>query len=542
MPTTVDDINSWLTQKENEHFEFKAASNSFDFDKLAEYCCALANEGGGKIVLGITDKLPRKVIGSQAFANLEQTTLGLLTAFSRLCKVEPEEIAHPNGRVIVFTVKARPRGMALPYKGVYWMRAGESLTPMSYDMLRAIHEEHAPDFSALICEAASETDLAPDAIEKFRQIWMKKTGNAHLATLTSRQLLSDAELLVNDKVTNAALILLGTPQALAKHLPQAEVIFEYRAEHSVSHNARVEYRRGYLLFHDELWLEINKRNDIQHYQDNWHDWEILTFDELVIREAIQNAIVHRDYRQHASILIHQFPKQMDVISPGGFLPGITPENILWKHVPRNRLVAEALQKCGLVDRSGQGANRMFEQSIRQGKRLPDYSRTSEHEVNLVLEGQVQDPQFVRFLERTAQEKKLSFTIEDLLVLDCIHRETAIHTDPAIKQHLKLLQENGIVEKVAGRGKSSKYILSRHFYNFIGQKGVYTRKKGLSLDQNKLLLLGHIQENGFAAMSDLEQVLPNLSKKQLTNMLNKLKEDGKIKLVGQKRGSRWEMTQ
>jgi len=74
----VPDISSLLEAKEGEQVEFKRAENTFEFDELAKYACALANRGGGCVVLGITDKRPRQVIGSRAFSQPERTRNGLM--------------------------------------------------------------------------------------------------------------------------------------------------------------------------------------------------------------------------------------------------------------------------------------------------------------------------------------------------------------------------------------------------------------------------------------------------------------------------------
>lgn len=542
MAIDIGTIDAWLSQKENEHIEFKAASNSFDFDKLAQYCCALANEGGGSIVFGIDDMIPRKVVGSNAFADIENVKLRLFDGFYRMLKVSVEEFQHPEGRIVVFTVRERPKGTALNYKGVHYMRVGESLTHMSYEMLRIIHEESAPDFSALICDQATINDLDDTAIRNFREAWAKKSKNANLLTLSKEQLLSDAELIRDSQISYAALLLLGTNNALKRYLPNAEIVFEYRTDNSsISYQERREFKTGYLLYQDELWETINKRNELQHYEDAFHFWNIETFDESTVREAIQNAVVHRDYRQQSSVFIRQCQTTLDVKSPGGFPPGISPSNLLWQQYPRNRRLAEALQKCGLIERSGQGIDRMYSQSIKQGKKLPDYSKSSAAEVQLLLEGAIQDPQFIRFLEQVAKEKQISFSIEDLLLLDCIHnsREIPDQIKNLVNKHL----DHGIIEKATGtRGRGLKYILSVKFYKFIGKQGAYTRKKGLSMGQNKLLLLAHIERNRSATMSELEQVVPNLTKRQVSTLLNKLKEEGRISLIGQKRGSRWQLNE
>lgn len=232
-------FNAWLAAPEGAHLEFKEAKNRYDFEELVRYCVALANEGGGRMILGETDARPRRVVGSQAFADLDRTKQGLIERLH--LRIEGEEVQHPNGRVLIFHAPARPVGMPIQYGGAYWMRAGSSLATMTPDMLKAIFAEASPDFSAEPCAKAKLGDLDPAAMEGFRGRWLKKSGNAGLAKLSHEQLLADAELLVDGELNYAALILLGTRASLGKHLAQSEVIFEYRStEGSVPFQQRVE--------------------------------------------------------------------------------------------------------------------------------------------------------------------------------------------------------------------------------------------------------------------------------------------------------------
>ena len=240
---TVSDqqLEQWLSAREDEHLEFKEAKNIFHFEKLVTYCAALANEGGGSTVLGVSDTVPRKVVGSQVFTSLERTKAGLIEKL-RL-RIEAQEIAHADGRVLVFTAPARPIGVPVAVDGAYWMRAGEDLAAMTPDMLRRIFDEAGPDLSAEICPKATLADLDPAAIESLRERWSRHSANTTLAKRPVDKLLQDAELIVSNGVTYADLILLGTRTALGRLLAQAEVIFEYRSTPRPGPaNQREEYR------------------------------------------------------------------------------------------------------------------------------------------------------------------------------------------------------------------------------------------------------------------------------------------------------------
>lgn len=533
MPSTLERLKEWMKSKEHENLEFKEAKSHFDFEKLTKYCTALANEGGGKMILGVTDKFPRKVVGCNEFNNLERTKAGLVERLH--LRIDVEEVLHPDGRVLIFRVPSRPLGFPIQYKGAYWMRAGEDLVPMTQDQLKRIFAESGPDFSSEVCHEASITDLDATTIKVFRDKWAAKSKNASLISLSDEQLLSDAELIVDGGVTYAALILFGTKRALGKFLAQAEIVFEYRlTEASIPAHQRKEYREGFFLVDGDLWETINLRNDVQQYRDGLFMKDIPTFNEDVVREAVLNAVCHRDYRLGASTFVRQYPRKLEIFSPGGFPPGITPENVLWKQFPRNRRLAEAFAKCGLVERSGQGMDRIFGACIKESKPNPDFSGTDDFQVAVTLRCEVQDVQFLRFLEQVGQERLESFSANDFLVLDAIHREHRIadHLKPRIPHLLDL----GVIEK-AGR---AKYILSRKFYSFLGKKGVYTRKKGLDRETNKELLYKHICDNrkDGSKLEELLQVLPSCTSNQVQKFLQALKREGRIFKTGITSASRW----
>ena len=279
------------------------------------------------------------------------------------------------------------------------------------------------------------------------------------------------------------------------------------------------------------------RNDRQPYRDGLFVMDVPTFDEVQVREALLNAVAHRDYRLGGSVFVRQFAQRLEVVSPGGFPPGITPANVLDQQNPRNRRLAEALARCGLIERSGQGMNLMFERAIRQGKPLPDFAGTSAHEVRLCLRGLVADPAFVRFMEQLGEETLRGFSTHDFLVLDHLHRAQPLNA--ALRARLPRLVEMGAVE-ATGRGRATRYLLSQRLYGALGAKGVYTRKKGLDRDTNKALLLQHIDRNASegSPMHEFLQVLPALGRGQIQALVQALADEGRVHLVGRTKGARW----
>lgn len=525
-----------MAEPEGARLEFKEAKENYHFEKLVDYCVALANEGGGKILLGVTDKRPRRIVGSAAFAEPGRTEAGLHTRLGH--RIPVEEVQTSQGRVLVVHVPSRLPGTAWQFNGCFLKRAGDDLAALSDSELRAMFAETGPDFSAQVCAAATAADLSTEAIRRFREKWAEKVNDARRLSWTDAQTLADAELTVDGGVTYAALILFGTRSALGRHLAQAELVFEYRSSEASGPAAeRVEYREGFFLWRQDIWDRINLRNDRQSYQDGLFRKEVPTFDEVSVREALLNAVAHRDYRLGGSVFVRQYARRLEIVSPGGLPAGVTLENILDQQNPRNRRLAEALAKVGLIERSGQGMNLMYESAVLYGKALPSFDGTSDTEVRLTLAGTLNSPELVRFLERLGSDKTKAFSTYDFLILDLLSRELEI---PAhLRKFLPALISAGAVESV-GRGGDARYILARELYASLRSKGTYTRRKGLDRETNKALLLKHITDNAGTGsqMDEFRQVLPALSREAVRNLLRELQRENRVHTIGATKAARW----
>ena len=528
---TLDEI---IEAKEGEEFEFKEAKNSFEYDKLVKYACAISNRGGGYVVFGITDKRPRKVVGSRAFEQPERTRRGLIDKL-RIgidFKVFNEQ---SSDRVLVFKVSGRPIGVPVMADGIAWWRDGDSLVPMPAEEMRLIFNEAARDFSAEICDGASLDDISEDAVADFRERWIAKSNREDLRNCSLEQILRDCEALTSAGLTNAAVVLFGKREAVGRLLPQSEIIYEYRSsEEAGPADFRVEFRKGFFLGYEELWNQIAQRNTVQHYRDKFFIPDIPTFDEGIVRELILNAVSHRDYQLAPPVFVRQFAQRIEIDNPGGFPPDVNIENIIDRQSPRNRRIADIFSKCGLVERSGQGMNLIYNQSILQGKALPDFSGTDRLHVKVTHSGIVEDPALVAMMSKIGRETLRGFSTRDLLVVHNVRKKLPI--PDSMHGHLEKLLELGIVERIS----HGKYILGRRYYQQTGHGGAYTRQKGLKTDAIKALILQHIGENDAlgSPYSDFAEAFPAMARSSLQKILRDMRDENKIMVIGEKRGARW----
>ena len=526
-------IEELLNAPEGEHFEFKEAKIRFDSGEAARYCCALSNWGGGKFVLGITDKRPRQVVGSRAFEQPERTRKGLIDKLR--VRVDFDILEQDGKRVLVFDVAGRPAGLPVQAEGIAWWRDGDSLVPMPEDVRRRIYAETGFDFSGSVCDGATIQDLDGDAIEAFRAKWVEKSGGKRIKNLSAEQLLIDCEAITDDGITYAALAMFGTRATLGKHLPQSEIIFEYRAsDASGPAQQREEFRIGFFSCYDRLWELVNLRNDKQHYQEGFFVFDIPTFNERVVRESILNAVSHRNYQLGGSVFVKQYRDRLVVESPGGFPTGVTLENLLDRQSPRNRRIAEMLALCGLVERSGQGMNLIYELSIKEAKPLPDFQGTDDNFVRITLNGLVLDRKMLALINKIGNERLEAMATDDFLVVDALFHEQPL--SEALRSRTKRLIDMGLVEHVS----RNKYVLARSLYEAVDKTGVHTRVVGLDRDMNKELLLKHIRKNGEKGtpLRELEQVLPSHSRNQIKVLVRELQQSDKIYVADKTSAARW----
>lgn len=308
--------------KESEdRIEFKEAKRNFPYaggshtnqeDRrkcFLGYVVALANEGGGKLILGIADNNPHDVVGSDfavgKIGDLEDET------YSRLgIRIRMEEKYEQERRVLIIHIPSRPIGKMMKFEGVPLMRVGESLRNMSDEEMFSILSEQEPDFSAKICKSISIADLDEAAIKKMKESYARKQRNPAFAQLSTEQVLTDLKLFDNGKLSYAALILLAKAEVIHAKLPQSKAIWEFRnSEAQIHYDSREVIDEPLFLAIDSIWKLINQPSFNRKYpvQSGAYIFDLYHFNEEVIREAVLNAIAHRDYTITSEVVIKQYP-------------------------------------------------------------------------------------------------------------------------------------------------------------------------------------------------------------------------------------------
>lgn len=413
---------------------------------------------------------------------------------------------------------------------------------MTPDQLQAVFAECVVDPSALPVGRATLADLDPSAIEALRALWAAKAERtigrdraAEIRALAPFEVVQRTGLGAEGEVTLAAIVLLGHEHALRRLLPNHEIIYEYRDRPgSIEARIRRNVRRAFFLVHDELWGLVDARNPITEIPAGFLRTSVAAFNELSVREGVLNAVAHRDHERPESIFLRHDPQHLVIDSPGGFPPTVTPENVMDRQVPRNRLIAESLERAGFVERSGQGADIMFREAVREAKPLPSFEGTDATRVRLTLSSAIRDPELVRAMDAIVRDDLTVLDARDFLVLDHVARDG--RPPRALLGRVQRLVDIGVLE-VRPRGR---YGLSRRLYAAGGRKGDYTRARGLDRLAQLELILQHLRQAGEqgAPIGEVMQIFPHLTRFQVFGLLDQLRKEHRAHVRGERRAARW----
>jgi ATP-dependent DNA helicase RecG len=385
MTTTIEQIESLLlVRAENEHLEFKSAENSYEFEELVDYCVALANEGGGRMILGITDKVPRRVVGSKAFEVPERTVSGIHTRVQ--LKVLCEEVLHPSGRVLIFHIPSRPFGQPVHHKGRYLMRAGESLVPMSPDQLKRIMAEGEPDWA--LKPALTECDGERVVQLLDTQSYFDLLGLPYPATRDAVLDRFSRERLVERTgdfwtITNLGAIL------FAKKLDQFDLLVR-KAPRVIVYEGRGKLKtksdhpgmRGYAVGFEGLLEFINGLVPSNEVIEQALRREVKMFPDIAVRELVANALIHQDFAESGGgVVIELFEDRMEVSNPGK--PFIPPDRFIDEYRSRNERLADLMRRLGICEEKGSGVDKVIHAAEVYQLPAPDF-RVGEHRTTAIL--------------------------------------------------------------------------------------------------------------------------------------------------------------
>ncbi|KES24583.1 MULTISPECIES: ATP-binding protein [Pseudomonas] len=530
--------------------EFKSDLKKLSDRELIEALVCLANAEGGELWLGIEDD--GTPTGLHAEHQLLDGLAGMVaarTSPSLSVKAEAVEVAGVSvARICV----PKSQGEVATTAGVYLRRRlKHDGTPECVAMLPHERSSRASSFGLIDVSAqpvvgATLADLDPLERERLRQAVQQYGGDRVLLELDDEAL--DGALLLTARQSDGSrvptltgLLLVGRETSLRQLVPSHEFAFQVLAQQAVRFN---EFRRFPLLKALD-WLETNFRpyNPEEELQVGLFRVPVPKVDLGAFREAVANALIHRDYHRLGAVHVRLEDDALVVSNPGGLVDGVTLANLLVTEPrPRNPALADAMKRIGVVERSGRGVDKIFRGLLKFGRPAPDYSHTSAQNVVLRLPTTEADLEFRRLVVEEERRRNAELPIDSLIALAALRELKRLTADAlaeriqrdatSAKRTLEALTEAGLVE-AHGATRARSYTLSASLYQAVGDKAAYTRQLGFSVIQHEQMVLSYVRQHGQIRRADVME-LCRLSTDQAAKLLKRMKEQGALMQQGERR--------
>ena len=505
---------------ENEVVEFKLATNDFDQNKIGQYFSAISNEANlkgmqhGWLVFGVNNKTQevkgtdyRDRHGLEILKHeIAQNTTGMIT-FTDVFEVFDDE-----KRVIMFKIPAAVTAIPTAWKGHYYGREGESISPLSLEELDRLRGQARYDWSKQLIEGSRVNHLDKNAIQIARENYKIKQNRVHISmevdNMSDEEFLTKTKLTVDGKLTNAAMVLLGNPDHDNLLDTPARVMWRLYGSNNMVKDY-TEFNIPFLTVVDKVYAKI--RNLIYRYMPNQMTLfpvETQQYDISLLRELLNNCIAHQDYTTGGRIYLDEFEDAVVISNPGNFIPGDVLKVLKPNYTApyyRNQLLADAMVKLNMIDTVQMGIRKVFDIQRNRYFPMPDYNLDTPQKVAVTVYGKVLDENYTRLLFERGD-----LSLDIVFQLDRIQKKL-----PLEKEQYKSLKKFGLIE-----GKAPNVYVSATIAEVINEKAQYTKNKAMGDKYYMDLIINYLQKWGKGKKSDFIELLSD----KLPDMLDDKQKD------------------
>lgn len=531
-----------IAQGETTTVEFKSwiKTNSIKerINLVVPELIAFANSKGGTVYLGIEDN--GDVTGCWGEYDLQNICESIYDKTRPPMFTEIEQIDYQGNKIIAISVSPDGKTYATT-DGRCLKRLGRNSKPYYPEEMSHIYSAtQTPDFSSQIIAESSVDDINLMVVYSLKEKLKIRDASSTLPELDDMAFLRDLGLTAENngqiKLTIAGVLFVGKESSIQRLLPQAEVIYlRYDKNNLEEYNARIDMKQPITTVLDRLTEKVQNDNKIQNVQIGLFRLEIADFSERVFQEALLNALSHRDYQQLGAVYVKHYPDKIVIENPGGFLDGITEKNIITHpSAPRNKLIAETLQRLKYVQRTGQGVDIIFREMVSMGKPYPVY-RVFNDAVQLTIASATEYIDFVKFIVKEQDEKQRVLSLSELMILRYVAENKQIKLEKTqeltqvseedARKSLSNLIKYGLLE-VSGKS----YMLTARVYEAVKSDVDYTRDKIVQYIRAKNMILEYLEINGTIKNSKIRE-LCGFTKQQARSTIDKMIEEQLIDRVG-----------
>ena len=336
---------------------------------------------------------------------------------------------------------------------------------------------------------------------------------------------------------------MGKETAINRLLPQAEVIYlHYSADNMEEYDSRLDLKQPIISVIDRLTEKIQNTNKIVNVQVGLFRLEVEDFSEKVFQEALLNALSHRDYLNMGAVYVKHYPDRIVIENPGAFPEGVNEKNIITHpSTPRNKMIAETLQRLKYVQRTGQGVDIIYREMISSGKPYPQYHAYNEA-VTLTIFSAIDDVNFVKFIASEQDKLQKILPLPELMILRYLTDNKRIILSEAQELiQLPLIETRKSCNNLVRDGliglSGKEYMLTAKVYDAIKSDVEYTQDTVIRYVKAKSLIEEYLQSAEFITNEKIRE-LCGFTRQQARTTLDRMRSEGILRLEGKGRVARY----
>lgn len=548
-------MSDW-PKKETLQIEFKSDPVGGLSDKsVVDAVVGLANAQGGVLYIGIDDNGTISGLRSGKWRNPKKAAAFISNYTVPPLLVETDLVPDEKDRWVLTIKVPKAQGLCATRDGKVLRRRikvdgrPENIPMFPQEYSGRLSELGLLDYSAQVLPESSYADIDAQERNRLRKLIRANRGESALLELADEDLDKALGVVraVDGKLrpTVAGLLLLGKKESIATLLPTSKVAFQVLTGTDVREN--IEVQLPLLSTFEELLYRFSAWNPEQEFQEGLFRVPVPEFSERAFREGIVNALCHRDYTRLGSVVVQVSNEGLLILSPGGFIDGITQDNLLTADPRgRNPLLSDMFKRIGLAERTGRGIDRIFEGSILYGRPLPDYSESTSDSVHLFIPRMKADFNFHRLILSCRENHPELLTMSTLMILSLLRSERRLalpnlvelcHLSAVrVQRQIEILLKEGFIEAV-GTGKNQEYILSEAVYKAQDQTIRNVNRSDLRALRLEELVLGAATKNEGITRSDVVGLL-HINAQAAYRLLQRLTEQGKLRKEGKRRHTKY----
>ena len=422
-----------IPMKEDLIVEFKSDVKGYSDSDLVDEIVGMTNTKGGDLYLGVEDdgtvtgvsKKHKDPIGVAAL--IANSTVPSVSVRAEIIVEDNHDVLKieiPISRTVVSTSSGKMLRRRLKADG-----SPEGIPMFSYEIAGRLSELSLLDFSAQPLSGATMNDLDPNQRVRLREIIQSRPGGEkNLLQLQDDELDKALRLTVEvsgEQVpTVTGMLLLGKESRIAELMPTAKTSFQVLEGTKVRMNE--ETTKPLLEVVEQFETYVKAWNPEREMEYGLFRVGVPEFDPAAFREGLINAFCHRDYTMLGTVRLLIDDEGMTISSPGGFIEGVTLQNLLTVE-PRgkNPALADTLKRIGLAEKTGRGIDRIFEGSIIYGRPWPDYSESTSTSVKLFIQRAKADDKFTKLIADEQNRQGKSLSIYALMILSLLKTERRV---------------------------------------------------------------------------------------------------------------------